>query len=288
MTMPVWARTRVFFISIFALFSVVTAWAQFPDPYLTDENRPDGTKWLPDPPSMVGGEFANDFYFYQWGKTQREGIIGEQALWDESAELYQVFSDAMGITLSYSDTPEILLLAEASTSDAYAANKKAKNYYQRRRPFVKFNEPSLKPEEDETEALEYSYPSGHSSRGWMFALVLSTVAPEKTEMLMERGRQYAINRVICGHHWKSDIDASLMLIAGIFANVVVTEAYQQQLVKARAEYKSIIDGATGITTPQRTAESHETAVYDLQGRRLTGKPANDRIYITDGKKVINH
>lgn len=78
---------------------------------------------------MVSGEFANDFYFYQWGKTQREGITGEQALWDESAELYQVFSDAMGITLSYSDTPEILLLAEASTSDAYAANKKAKNYY---------------------------------------------------------------------------------------------------------------------------------------------------------------
>ncbi len=223
-----------------SLLFVATAWAQFPDPYLTDDTRPDGTKWIPEPPTMTGGEFGNDFYYYQWGKTQREGDKAAAAIFDEGAELYQAFSEAFGVPLTYDGTPEILLLAEAATSDAHAANKRVKNFYQRKRPFATFNEESILPAKDEATGREYSYPSGHSSRGWMFALVLSTVAPERTEILMARARDYALNRVVCGHHWKSDIDASLMLTAGVFANVVVTEAYQKQLAKARAEYARVL------------------------------------------------
>ena len=45
--------------------------------------------------------------------------------------------------------------------------------------------------------------------------------------------------MVCGHHWKSDIDASLLLASAMFANIVCTDEYQQQLVKAREEYKRI-------------------------------------------------
>lgn len=231
-------KAHALFFAIFVL-SAITAWAQYPDPYLTDETRPDGTKWLPPHPSTTGGEFANDFYYYQWGKAQRDSATVAQAVWDEGAELYQVFSEVLGFPLSHETTPEIVLLAEAAVTDAHAANKKVKDYYQRRRPFATFNEPSLKPEEDPEEALTFSYPSGHSSRGWMFALTLCTVAPERTEIIMARAYKYALNRVICGHHWKSDIDASLMLTAGVFANIVVTDSYQKQLAKARKEYNRI-------------------------------------------------
>ena len=47
----------------------------------------------------MSGEFYNDFYFYEWGKSQRE-TRDEQALWDESAGLYEVFSESIGIKLS--------------------------------------------------------------------------------------------------------------------------------------------------------------------------------------------
>jgi len=33
---------------------------------------------------------------------------------------------------------------------------------------------------------------------------------------MDRAQAYAMNRVICGHHWKSDTDASLLLAATIY------------------------------------------------------------------------
>lgn len=231
-------KLLIFLATALAVSHIQLAWAQYPDPFLNDDQRPNGLKWIPAPPVATSGAFYNDYYYHQWGKEQRSQV-GEKALWDEGVELYEAFSEVFGLTLNRTNTPEIVLLAEKCVRDVHLANKKVKNYYQRRRPFATFNEPSLKPWEDEEEAKTFSYPSGHSSRGWMFAMVLTTVAPELTEVLMARAREYAEHRIVCGHHWKSDIDAALMLSAGIFARLVATEDYQQQLQKAREEYSRL-------------------------------------------------
>lgn len=280
---------KILSIMVATFIATTNLWAQFPYPFLSDEDRPDGKLWIPAPPSLTGGDFANDFYYYQWGKEQREEEwTAEWALWDEGIDLSHVFSPCMEIDLSHENTPEILKLAEAATSDAHNTNKAVKDFYQRKRPFATFNEPSLKPEEDEEEALTYSYPSGHSARDWMYALTLATVAPDCTESLMERARIYAIHRVVCGHHWKSDIDASLMLTAGIFANVVATDAYQAQLKKAREEYQRIRkEQSSGIKERTVTPTTSETPIYDLQGRQLNGTPTEKGIYIQGNNKVYN-
>ena len=213
--------------------------AQYPDPYFTDENRPNPLYFLYEPPvnSMTPeGEFYNDWWFYEWGKTQREYSY---AVWDEEAELMSeeelgVYNDVLGIEVG-DNAPEIILLAQRATSDVSKANKVAKKHYQRVRPFAFYGEPSITPENDEEMAKTWSYPSGHSARGWMFALVLSAVAPERAEALAVRANAYAMNRVICGHHWKSDIDAGKTLAMILFAAIAGTQEYQEQLQKARAE-----------------------------------------------------
>jgi hypothetical protein len=122
----------------------------------------------------------------------------------------------------------------------------------------------------------------------MYALTLATVAPDCTESLMERARIYAIHRVVCGHHWKSDIDASLMLTAGIFANVVATDAYQAQLKKAREEYQRIRkEQSSGIKERTVTPTTSETPIYDLQGRQHNATPTEKGIYIQGNNKVYN-
>ena len=147
----------------------------------------------------------------------------------------------MGIKMSRKMTPEIYKLARKALDDAHEAVDVAQKHFKRTKPFVKFHEESLKPEgyihnfKDKGD----SYPSGHATRGWMMALVLSNVAPERTESLMNYARQFALNRVIMGRHWKSDIDAGLMLAAALFADISACEAYQKQLIKAKAEYESI-------------------------------------------------
>ena len=59
----------------------------------------------------------------------------------------------------------------------------------------------------------------------MYAMVLSVLDPTLTDKLMERAEEYATHRIVCGHHWKSDIDAALLLIAGIFPMVVASDEF---------------------------------------------------------------
>jgi acid phosphatase (class A) len=275
------------FLMAVAIITVTSVWGQgeYPDGYLTDETRPNGLKWLPAPPKLTGADFTYDFYYYQWGREQRENEkVSEQALNDESAALDDVYEGVLGVKLTNATTPEIITLLQRAVTDAHAANTKVKNVYQRVRPFAQFKEPSLKPWEDEEEASTYSYPSGHSTRGWMSAFVLATIAPEYADTLLARAREYALNRVICGHHWKSDVDASLMLASGVFAVIVCTEAYQEQLKKARAEFEQIKNGGTGVkqaAIQQRAAAS--------QAYTVNGTPATDGsrgIIIQNGQKAL--
>ena len=259
----------------------------YTEPYLTDETRPNGLHWLPEPPELTSAEFTYDFYHYQRGRQLREVEgVGAQALSDESAALNDVFSEVLDINLTYETTPEILQLTERATNDAHKANSVVKNHYQRVRPFAQFKEPSLKPWTDEEEASTFSYPSGHSTRGWIYAMVLASVVPECAEQLFARARVYANNRVVCGHHWKTDTDASLMLAAGIFATVVSTDAFRDQLVKARAEYLRVKNDPEGVRSAENEAEARSAAIYDLQGRRLDTAPAVPGVYITNGQKRV--
>ena len=272
-----------------AVMAASSVWGQdYPDGYLDDETRPKQYDFIQAPPDLTSGAFAYDFYYYQWGRHQRENAaVSELALYDESAPLYDVYSvkKTVGIELTPETTPEIILLCERAVTDIIPANKAVKNKYQRLRPFATFKEESLKPWTDEEESKTLSYPSGHSSRGYMYALALCTVIPEYTTEIMERAQEYALNRVICGHHWKSDIDASLLLAAAMFANVVCTDEYQAQLKKARAEYKRIIDGGTHIDAPSTEAATRTAAIYDINGRQLNTQPDNG-IYIQDGQKRV--
>ena len=279
---------KLFLTIVAAFLATSSVWAQYPDGFLTDETRPTQYDFVKAPPLLTSGAFAYDFYYYQWGRGQRDSTgVSEQALSDEAAELFSVYgeSNCIGINLSRETTPEIILLCERAATDAHKANTTVKNKYQRTRPFATFKEESLKPWTDDEEAKTLSYPSGHSSRGYMFALALCTVAPAYTTEIMLRAQQYALNRVICGHHWKSDTDASLLLAATMFANVVCTDEYQAQLKKARAEYQSLTGGGTHVEAPTNNAASRSAAIYDMQGRQLNAKPDNG-VYIQNGQKFI--
>ncbi len=260
--------------------------AQEYDSFLDDESRPKG-QWLPAPPSMTDGSFADDFYYYQWGvKKRSEEGVSEKALSDEAASLHDVFSEVLGIEINATNTPAIFTLTEAAVNDGRRANTLVKNYYQRVRPFATFNQASLKYWTDEIEKTTFSYPSGHSSRGYIYAMTLCTVAPEYTDKIMARAVEYALNRVICGHHWKSDTNAALLLVAGIFPAIVSTEKFQQLLAQAREEYLRLKGGnSTGAKSLK--AANQAAQVYDLQGRLVEGQPTKAGIYISEGKKIVN-
>ncbi|HHO59193.1 MAG TPA: phosphatase PAP2 family protein, partial [Thiotrichales bacterium] len=136
------------------------------------------------------------------------------------AELYfpgaaQVFSCALGMAVTEKDTPHLYLLLRRSMADAGYSTYKAKNHYQRARPFMVNHKPVCTPEEEAMLRGDGSYPSGHSAIGWAWALILSEVAPEKADAILYRGRAYSQSRVVCNVHWQSDINEGRMMGAAI-------------------------------------------------------------------------
>lgn len=257
-------------IIIILLCCAGTVRAQYPGPFLTEETRPNGICFLPEPPEKakdtIRGCFYNDWWYYQWGKDVRD----DYAVRDEGLELLNdegegVFNDIIGLEMG-EKAPEILRLAQAATSDVHAATKTLKKHYRCMRPFAFFGEPSITPDQDEELAREWAYPSGHAARGWMFAYVLSQVAPERANDLALRANAYAMNRVVFGHHWKSDVDAGQMLAAVIFSAVSATDAYQKQLKKARKEYKRIKQ-SKGVQNDS-LRQHNPGYYYDLLGHQL--------------------
>jgi acid phosphatase (class A) len=278
---------KTLFVALLAVV-VSTAAAQRPHPdgYLTTPQTVEDYDFIAIPPALTAPSFFNDFVYYQYGRDLRaDEQVSQQALQDERQELYLVYQHSTKVLLSPETTPEILLLCERAVSDAHKANTLVKNKFQRVRPFATFKEPSLKPWEDEEEASTYSYPSGHSSRGYIFAFALCAIAPECTPTIMTRAQLYAFNRVVCGHHWKSDTDTSLLLAAATFAKVVCTDDFQEQLKKARAEYQQLVNsGATQAPGLRADEVRHQAAIYDMLGRRVQ-EPSASGIYIQDGRKT---
>jgi acid phosphatase (class A) len=281
---------QVFFSFLFAFSLSVGLMAQekYPDPFLSEEETPDPLLFLPDPPQFMSSEFYNDYYYYQYGKSLRDTDLGDVAKMYESEPLWAVFSGAIGVVISPENTPEIYNLASAAVSDAHKVNTIAKNHFARKRPFAQFNEPSLTPETDEEEKTTLSYPSGHTTRGWIFAFSLIAVAPEKTEAIMNVAKDYGMSRVICGHHYKSDIDASYMLASALFVNLAVNDAYKEQLLKAKREYERIMkDDVDGINSAEVTKRSmFKGKVFDVFGRTYDNLPSKEGIYIIDNQKVL--
>ena len=207
--------------------------------FLSEEELPNPLLFIPAPPEPGSGPFDNDTYYYHFGKKERQTVRGEKAAIDEVQWTSKAFSEAAGIQIGPEETPEIFKLAEGAQKDANATNRRAKNHYRRMRPFVYFNEPSLLPEYDEEVKESFSYPSGHSVRGWTYALTLALVVPDSTEALIARAQEYAIHRVICGRHYKSDIDASLVEATAVMSKLLSNEDFLEQLGKARKEYASL-------------------------------------------------
>lgn len=207
--------------------------------FLSPQELPDHLRYLPAPPEPGTFAFQNDVNYHEWGKSQRLTPRAYQAALDEVQSTANSFCGAAGFVIGPDECPEIFRLTEGAYRDAGAANRKAKDYYHRTRPFVRFNESSLVSDHDASNAKTYSYPSGHSVRGWVYALTLALVVPDSTEALIRRAQEFALNRVVCGRHWKSDTEASLIEATAVMSRLLSNKDFQEQLAKAREEYARI-------------------------------------------------
>ncbi len=120
----------------------------------------------------------------------------------------------------------------------------AKDYWKRQRPYQLDAHLSLGPPEP-----SFGYPSGHSTRGTVEALLLADLFPEKKEAILAIGRKIGWDRVLIGKHFPTDIYAGRVLGQAIVRNLMARPAFQHDLAEAKAE----VQAARQLNVPTPTA-----------------------------------
>jgi acid phosphatase (class A) len=85
-----------------------------------------------------------------------------------------------------------------------------------------------------------SYPSGHAMSGYLEALTLASMLPEKKDAILARAFDYAENRLVCGVHFPSDIYAGKMLAYALFPVLAEDPRFQALRNAAQAELRKAL------------------------------------------------
>ena len=153
-------------------------------------------------------------------------------------EAAESFSCALGLPITEEDTPALYMLLRRTLADVGLATYSAKNTYQRARPFMANGQPTCTPAEEEVLRHDGSYPSGHTSIGWGWGMILAQLAPERTEVLMARGRAFGESRSVCNVHWDSDVVAGRMVAAAAVATLQSNEQFLAAMAAAREDIEN--------------------------------------------------
>lgn len=142
-----------------------------------------------------------------------------------------IFKEVIGEAFQEKDLPVTAKFLAEVTGESTAISTVAKNRWGRVRPPLA--NPSIKP----CVPLEKSasYPSGHATRGVVWATILSEIFPDKREAIMARGKLIGQDRVIAGMHYPSDVAAGQKLGAAIAKKMLADAEFQSELAKVKDE-----------------------------------------------------
>ena len=270
-------------ILLYALFLSLAVCSYAQETYLATEELPDLIQCLPAPPQKGSSAFKYDVKRYQWGKEQRKDparaeMAYKDALWTYDALLGQ-FASAFGLVVSKEGTPQIWKLMETSLRTIDQIRVAPKAYFHRIRPFEYFKE-STSTGEDDILRGEGSYPSGHTIRSWLTALLLSEINPASANAVFKRAWQYGESRVVAGAHWQSDVDASRLAASIGYSRLQTSPAFRAQMSLAQEEFRRLVPavGQRGReffvsleeAVPDAILEIRYFGTYNFVGKRIDG------------------
>jgi hypothetical protein len=142
-----------------------------------------------------------------------------------------VFAEILGPWFNPKDLPLTAKLFREVTLETTDVADVPKKKWSRVRP------PLADPRIHPCVALEHtgSFPSGHATRGVVWATLLAEIFPDEKQQLMDRGRLIGQDRVIGGMHYPSDIAAGQKLGAEIAKKFLANEAFLVQFEKVKQE-----------------------------------------------------
>ena len=196
---------------------------------------------MPSPPSADSITEKKDLEIFRQTRSQEGTLRWSLAASDAAADpvsLAHDFDCALGMRLDLAGAPALSRLLSRSMADAFRLIGPPKDRYARPRPFRRAEGAICVAVSPEL-AKSGSYPSGHSTAGWLYALILSELAPDRSGAILARGRSFGDSRIICGVHYASDVEAGRNAAAGLFAVLQSSGEFQADASAARAELSDL-------------------------------------------------
>ena len=189
---------------------------------------------LPDPPANDSAQTTKELAELHRMQETRSAEQIAHAKGDDVEEDIFIFKDVLGNKFAKSELPLTAVLSAHVHSDEGVIVGPAKKYFKRPRPF-NFDH-TIKPVcRTNNDLTDYAYPSGHSTTGYLEALVLTMMVPEKRDAILIRADDYAHSRLICGVHYPTDVAASKFVAYAMIGIMMDNPQFKQEFDAAKAE-----------------------------------------------------
>ena len=160
----------------------------------------------------------------------------EKAVADNSTSMVQVVGDVLGPAFTQDRLPKLDAFYKRLHLDSRDIFFASKDVWNRPRPYAASAEVQAVGEKPQNG----SYPSGHSTRGYLTAIILANMVPEKSAELFARGREYGDNRVLAGVHYPTDVEAGRMGATAVAAAFMQNAAFMKDFADAKAELRQAL------------------------------------------------
>jgi acid phosphatase (class A) len=195
----------------------------------------DLSKILPPPPKPDSAAQRRDMAISLAYQKSRTPAMVALAQADQDRSVFR-FGVIFGAGFAKQRLPKSAAFFKNALADERTIGGQAKKFWNRPRPFVASNLISPCVDEPPTD----SYPSNHATTGRLYAEILARMLPEQSRRIFARADQYARNRVICGVHYESDIEAGERAGAIEARAMFLNADFRRDFFVARAEIRAAL------------------------------------------------
>jgi acid phosphatase (class A) len=227
-------------VSFALLLLASAAWAQTArKPIFVTPEQLDAASILPSPPAGDSWKTLQELaelHHIEQTRTPQEIAHAQE---DDREESMFIFVSVLGARFNRASLPHTALLSDHVKNDEGIIVNPAKKFFRRPRPY--HADSTLHSVCKTTENREdFSYPSGHGTTGYLEALTLVQMVPEKRDEILARADDYAYSREVCGAHYASDEAASRTLAYTMMGIMMNNPQFKAELDAARAELRAAL------------------------------------------------
>jgi acid phosphatase (class A) len=223
-------------LTVSAALSTAAAQEESPvSPHFLNPGQVDLTKILPAPPKPASKAQRKDMAISLAWQVRRTPAMEALAKADSDRSVFR-FGVIFGDSFAKDRLPVAARFFDEVAGDERIVGAAAKTYWNRPRPFVTSSRIHPCVEQPPTN----SYPSNHATIGMLYARILARMLPEQRLRILARAQQYAQDRVICGVHYESDVEAGKRAGAIEASAMFPNATFKREFAEAKAEIRAVL------------------------------------------------